>query len=69
MDAALLAGHGLLLEDLPLEKLQQFLEDPCSFGTDSEGLQETWKQLYGSSRMPILTAEAKTKAPNLFLCC
>ena len=59
LDAHLLGIHGILLEDLPLTKLQEFLEDPSIFDKDSEALQETWKELYGSGRMPIPTAETQ----------
>ena len=59
LDEHLLAVHGILMEDLPAERLQQFLEDPSIFDKDSETLEEIRKQLYGRGRMPILTAEAQ----------
>ena len=65
MDAYMLADNGILLEDLPLGKLQQFLEDPSAFKKDSEALQATRKQLYGLGRMPILTAEAEASHGRL----
>ncbi|CAE7469482.1 RPOT2 [Symbiodinium sp. CCMP2592] len=62
LDEHLLAVHGILMEDLPAERLQQFLEDPSIFDKDSETLEEIRKQLYGRGRMPILTAEAQVEA-------
>eukprot|EP00439_Symbiodinium_sp_Y106_P067899 s3700_g11.t1 len=62
LDEHLLAVHGILMEDLSAERLQQFLEDPSIFDKDSETLEEIRKQLYGRGRMPILTAEAQVEA-------
>ncbi|CAE7475397.1 RPOT2 [Symbiodinium microadriaticum] len=61
-DEHLLAGHGILMEDLPLERLQQFLEDPSIFEKGSRTVDEIRQQLYGRGRMPILAAEAQAEA-------
>ncbi|CAE7940062.1 RPOT2 [Symbiodinium necroappetens] len=61
-DEHLLAGHGILMEDLPLERLQQFLENPSIFEKGSRTVDEIRKQLYGRGRMPILAAEAQAEA-------
>ena len=63
-DEHLLAGHGILMEDLPLERLQQFLEDPSIFEKGSRTVDEIRQQLYGRGRMPILAAEAQAPAPK-----
>jgi len=54
LDARLVACHGILVEDIPLDVLGQFCADPTVF-SDNEHIARIRKVLYAESKFPILS--------------
>ena len=63
LDQRLLAKHHVLLEDLSPELLEEFLTRAELFEEgEGRGIEQVRQELYGHSRLPVLTSRAKKAA-------